>query len=789
MCAAQFEQFLVTSLRQWLESNILTPGFRYQYESPDANNTRRLFLELRKQASGTVDFKGTALPYLQIGTNRLVCIAHADSHQHFAEGHNENFIAALRDEVAGLQGSFYNCALLIIHNSLLDTLINSADDISAKESVWSPDAIRKRMEEYFTSEIKTSQLSLSLLRWQSGLIKEEGESMFGFEPLFDAIATGKEPDLTALGLLPDADLALNNNERQIQKRLEDNRKLKEEIETVIEHFPEEISERLPFLGDKFIEQHITCDEPDWSKLDIQNFWDEEDRQKQLVLGFHSIESDTCELIGPRNKSEKGAGKREKHLIILAPESASEIPLRVTFFGQDIEKRQFSIKNNRKLEKIELNGKKGKGKYFLSAQIPWSGEPTYFTLRLDRPVSGEKHTFHILILKEGQVYLPGFENRFLVNPKNQLLILQTDEQELKINEALSNSSELKDSDQVVSCHEVGLINYQELYEQSDIIQFEVESEGQRLKFQIEGEISQESLTLPLLMDEGRFNLLFNDNYNAQFISAKDRVVLDNKENRVVFIRQKLLQLEHRLLDENLLSLSDKSGKSSIDASQIAIQNPALSESWQALRLYFTSRQTQPSLASWGPELVSRVRDYVNAYIDALEALPLDKNLTSDARQLVQIGYVHFEGKDYLSPLHPLVLAYYLHLVDAINQDEANRSFKNLPYVTRKRLNPRGLLPFVFSEEYDFCYTQVIDENPFWLEIVPREENSYDFVTKLVREKVEEFIKTFGELFKQVDSAPLIINSINNSENKEIFLGLLKCFRSANSSKYNILIASQ
>lgn len=144
---------------------------------------------------------------------------------------------------------------------------------------------------------------------------------------------------------------------------------------------------------------------------------------------------------------------------------------------------------------------------------------------------------------------------------------------------------------------------------------------------------------------------------------------------------------------------------------------------------------------------------------------------------------------MSPLHLLVLAYYLHLVDAINQDEANRCFKNLPCVTRKRLNPRGLLPFVFSKEYDFYYTQVIDENPFWLEIVPREENSYDFVTKLVREKVEEFIKTFGELFKQGDSAPLIINTINNSENIEIFIGVLKYFRSTNSSKYNILSDSR
>ncbi len=67
--------------------------------------------------------------------------------------------------------------------------------------------------------------------------------------------------------------------------------------------------------------------------------------------------------------------------------------------------------------------------------------------------------------------------------------------------------------------------------------------------------------------------------------------------------------------------------------------------------------------------------------------------------------------------------------------------------------------------------MVEDDPFWLEVVPRQETSYQFVSKLVREKVEEFIQTFRELFKQVDSAPLIINSINNGDNQELFYGLL------------------
>ena len=776
MSEARFEQFLVNSLEQWLESRI-TAGFRYQYQSPDAKNTRRLFIELRNRATATVNVHGTELPYLQINGTRLVCIAHADSNQDFAEGYNENYISMLRDEVAGQSGAMAGSALLVVHNSLLDTLINSADDLAAQGAVWSPETIENRLQEHFNSEVKTSRLTLNLLSWQTALIREEGDSMFGFEPLFYAVATGKDPDLTSLGLLPDGDLALNNSDKQIQKRLQDNRELKEEISTVVEHFPEEISERLSNLGDKFIEQHITCDEPDWATLDIQKYWDEIESQRSQALAFHTIESD-LKLIGPRNKSESAAGKREKHLILLAGDDALSVPLKVTFFGNDIEKRQFSIKNNKELENLELKGKKTKGKFTLSTDIPWNGQPIYLTLRLDRNKSSEKHTFHILILQDEQFHLTAFENRFLINPANKkkLLVLQTDEHELIVNPALTDTQKLTDNGQVVTTSEYGVVNYQELYEQSDIVQFEVESEGNKLKFQIEGEVSQDSLTLPLLMDEGRFNLLFNDNYNGQFMPAKSRVVLDNQENKVVSYRLKLLELEHRLLETNCLYLTDKDGTDNIRALNIERFAPDLYTAWKGLSDYFLSNNTQPSLASWGPELVEKARAYVDAYIEQLDALPLDKNLTAEARLLLQIGYVNWEGKEYISSLHPLVLAYYLQLVESICADEANRSFKNLPPVTRKRLNPRGLLPFMFSNEHGFCYTQVIDENPFWLEVVPRQDTSYAFVTKLVREKVEEFIKTFGELFSQVDSAPLIINSINNGENKEIFQGLLGYYQS-------------
>ena len=98
----------------------------------------------------------------------------------------------------------------------------------------------------------------------------------------------------------------------------------------------------------------------------------------------------------------------------------------------------------------------------------------------------------------------------------------------------------------------------------------------------------------------------------------------------------------------------------------------------------------------------------------------------------------------------------------------------------------MLPFIYSVEHEYCYTQAVDENAFWLEVVPQEESSYDYVTRLTKEKIEEFVQTFDELFKDGTDAPLLINSINNADNREVFLGILNYFRDAGKESEKIHI---
>lgn len=770
MSKVRFENFLLDCLDKWLAPKI-TVGFRYQFQSPDAANTHRLMQALQERSQGVIDLQGTNLSYTVVNSVKLIYVAHLESDAQVGKGFNENYISMLRDAVAGQRAPLESSALLIIHNSLLDTLINSAEDLAAPGAIWSPGAVRNELETLITHQPKPSYVIRCLLDYQTSLIREEGGSMFGFEPLYRAMVAGDELDLRSLGLFRDRGIADMANSQQIQRRLEENRQLREEIDTVVHHFPDELEERLNYLGEDFIKRYFQSDsEEPWQDLDIQILWDEIDAQKQQALDFDAADSETCQLIGPRNKRETAAGKREKHLIMLVSERGDTFDLKLTFYGRDLDTSQFRLGNNKELEQqATLHIRRSQGKATLLLSAPFSSQSTYFTLRLKRPRNSECYAFHVVVLQQGDFHITAFENQFLVDPRRETLTLQTDTQELCINPDLADVIELRDNDQIVDNHAYGAVNYQTLYEESDVVTFTVSADAARLKFNIEGEVSQESLSLPLLLDAGRFNLLFNDHYNGSF--TRDKVVIDHKETRIIGARLKLLEKEEEMLEDECLWL----GANSLPEWRLEVYDPCLYQAWQGLIAYFKRQKTLPSLASWGDEMVQRVRTYVSAYLDTLRDIPLGQNLSPESRMLLKLGLAEFDGKEYFTPFHPLVLSYYLYLVERIQSDKAHRSFRNLPSVTRKRLNPKGLIPYIFSEEHGFGYTQVVEENPFWLEVVPQQDTNYSFVANLVHEKVKEFITTFYELFCHVDDAPLIINSINNGDNRDIFFGLLLYFQ--------------
>lgn len=338
MSEKHFEAFLVSNLRGWLQSRI-EAGARYQFKSPDPENTIGLVSELLTRSDGQLRYGEHKLSYLEVNDVRLLVAGHLEQPDIQNGCYTENYISNLRDTVAAQMPPFERCALLIVHNSLLDTLINSAFDLAQGDAVWSPRQTKNKLDLLISDGLQNQVASRCLLEHQARIITEEGSSVFGFRHLHDALLDG-DLRFQELGLFNDPQVLSNSSEKQVPRRLESNRQLREEIEFAVEHFPNDLEDKLTKFGSKFIQEHFgEGAEVPWTELNYQDFRDEEEHQKKLTLDYAGIEFNGCE-IDVRDKRDTSAGRRDKHLIIEVPSGQYLFNFKIRFIGQRLEKKSF-----------------------------------------------------------------------------------------------------------------------------------------------------------------------------------------------------------------------------------------------------------------------------------------------------------------------------------------------------------------------------------------------------------------------------------------------------------------
>ncbi|NOI85318.1 DNA phosphorothioation-dependent restriction protein DptH [Vibrio sp. 99K-1] len=781
MSVKQFETFLVEQFLADAETHIKA-GFRYQFKSPDNENSMRLYQAMTAHSENSIDATNDIrLPFIELSGCKIVPVIHSENPAEF-EGFTENYISHLRDEVASQSGYLKGCALVVIHNSLLDTLINSAEDLAQVGQVWSASKIKAAMKGLIDQQDKGRDVSNCLLDDQFDAILEDGATMFGFESLYKAVEDG-DLRFNELGMFEDPLVAeMSGNPKQIKKRLEDNRALYEELSFEVEHFSGQLQDRLKSFGEKFIKENFSETDA-WKDVELEAFLQEKKRNAQQQLVLEEEQASDGMTITARNRAETKAGMRDRHLIIELDEDVNEFELKLIFQGaSNLDKSQFKIQPAKALNNEEvittLNGLKTTR---ASLKGTYKHEPLFFNLALKRENKSEVYNFRCLVVRKGEFYIEPFKNIFLVEPApaKQRLTLNMEENKLQIRTNEGSACSLLDAKQVVDAADYAFVDFEALANEADEIDFAVKSGDNQLKFNVEGAVATDSLSLPLLLNRGRYHKLFKDEYNGEFYSQKGKVGIDNSEFVVPGVRLKLLRWEEEFINQKVVSIAD-SGAIKLDDLQ-AIDD-AIHGSYVELFDYLEQRRSTPSLASWGDEFTTLVQNTVDACLAYFEAIPTGSMLTKEQKSALKIGLVQSEDEEYYSPFHPLILAYYLNLRDAIRDD---KSFAQLPDVTFERLSPKGLLPYVYHPKHEFSYNQQVKENAFWIKSVPQEKSSLTFVRKLVKEKIDEFQTAFSQLFTGSEKS-IIVNAVNQDSAEELFMGLVDYIRSNQEQSASIHI---
>ncbi|TMO62201.1 DNA phosphorothioation-dependent restriction protein DptH [Pseudoalteromonas aurantia] len=766
-----YEDFLAEHFCNWAKDGFDGES-RFQFRSPDSKNSIKLFDALIRKANTQVevitDKISLCFQALKFEDKTLIPVVHSESDK----GLSENFISHLRDLISSQSGNLANCVLLVVHNSYLDTLINSARDLGKPGEVWHPSTIKDSLSKLITTINGTDKVSQCLLNHRFKLIVEDGATMFGFSELFDALDDGVI-QFHELGLFNDHTIIDWDDINQIDKRLSQNHQLFQSISEIVEKYPQELPEKLGDLdlGEKFVNQYFV-DNEQWHEVDLGAILKECRDNKENLLSFEKEDVTGLRFIARENK-------KERHLIIEVPEGQTEFKIEAAFVGGKLQKNELKLQHAKEPITLDVNNRSSKQTV---AEIvgTFNGQPMYFSVDFKREKPQERFKYRVLVVPQGAFHFDDLADSFLLVPRKQIITLQTNAGKLKVaQDGITNK--VTGPKQVFQVQDTEYVDFAEFANETDTLTFAIQSGINVLSFEVDGAVSSDTLSLPLVLDTQLYNRLYNDDFNGLYNRAKEKVVLDGKDLTPKGIRKSLLKWESELQDNRQLA-TQVGNRPEVNLADIQTAYSALYTAYTELLDYLDARKALLSTCSWGPELLKIVTAVVKEYLAAIDTIETKSTLSPSANKLLSIGIAEFNEQEFITPYHPLTLAYFANLVLQAS-DENDNSFSTLPKATLKRLNAEGLLPFVWHANDKFAYNQAVAENRMWCNLVANKEEGLTYVRPLVRQKVAEFSKAFDVLFNQGCKETIYINSINNGDNTALFLGLVDYLKKQTAEQAN------
>src|SRR5690606_13798506 len=173
-----------------------------------------------------------------------------------------------------------------------------------------------------------------------------------------------------------------------------------------------------------------------------------------------------------------------------------------------------------------------------------------------------------------------------------IVLQTDSTAMQLAES-GPAVTMTENGQEFDVNATGSVDYETLVNATDRLHFNIRSGEHLLQFDVEGAVSSDSLSLPLLLDKDLHTRLFNDDFYGVFNPINGKVALDGKELKPRTEHRKLLTAEADLLQQQLLS-DAVAGRSAIHVNDLAKPYPDLFADYTELFTYLNPKRTLLSL---------------------------------------------------------------------------------------------------------------------------------------------------------------------------------------------------
>ncbi|UGB33146.1 DNA phosphorothioation-dependent restriction protein DptH [Metabacillus sp. B2-18] len=769
----QFYNYIVEIILQYFKETSVKAGDRYYLHLDKDEDVKDLISTLYNQENvAEFTYKhelGEPYKTFNIEVNGIKLVIASTS-----ETVKPDFLVTLRNQVGEQKGVWKNTALLSIVSEQLDSILGGSSDLQKEGMPLHPNTLYKKIKDDIEDSVLSKVEKIILFDNIDRLIKElalQQITFFDFEDIFSTLAKGTidSVDYKKFGLFKDEDLSTFTGNR-LKERLNLNRDLFDNVRRIHDfglNAEEELEKNFSSEGITKLKQE------EWTEVPFSqvNKFHEDYlflKKKTKVLLKEVTVKDNLAFWDKAEK-ETSAGNRKRHIIIFNPHKKEEINIQVSFTfegGKDkkLYKEFFKVQNT---YKSLITEKVGNTNIQLTLTANETN-PTFakFSYKHDNKASLGAE-FSIVILPIEADLLEPFKTTYMVNSKLNFIEINTNESQLSVGQGFNRKEiEITENNQIIKFdrdEQLLLLPQPEAFNDEDELQFYIEDLNTNgvVPLLFKNELPESTpitgARIWKLKREKQRNFELNNN----------KLIFGNSEYYFHAEYRQFFNWESTWLDGGFRCAR-------LDADELTKENIKLSEelreAYSRYITYFKTINSIPSLCFLNSELELRAKDYVQAYINEIKSFDERDEAGSKGRDLFKLGTVIGTNIVYLTPFHPLIVAYQIKLNDDLSSEEVDNSILN-------RLTPESLLPFIYiynngEQLYKPDYQQSAVE---WMAFKPVNQVSVSdanqYLAKVIEDKLQQFEDHFSYLFIDNSKAPLQINVINIVNDHEIFRGII------------------
>lgn len=752
----QFYSYLSNSIINFFSKNLLLPGAKYNIQFETEEQVKSLYGVLKdNQISDQFNYtdKNGDIKYssyvLDFGRAKLIIAATIDNVQ-------PDFLTRLRNMV-GVEDGYEDKAILFIHNTTLDSIMGGTESFSKEGMPFHIDSIqadiKKKLTESSFNEVDRTVVEIDLDKKKNNIF-EKSSSVFEYSDILKIIdGTCIDKDqYKNFGLFYDSTIQEYEG-TALKKRLKKNSEIYSKVDEIHNYGNPEMQ-----LEKYFDEKGINkLKKAEWKDIDYRQV-------EKSIEGKNDIKPLEYISCSESWDKEEGATKiksRIRNVIVFNENNLENIELEFSF-DDHLRNDYLSTEG---LISTAISGKK------IKANIKYSSDPFY---KITYKTDNIKFEFKIVMLCCKESYLESIKTSFsiIMKKNNKYISIKTNESKLVFNQYKSQEmiSEIEKNDSIINLEEDKKL----IIKIKDSFEYENDGEIIRVNLKIEDSIIPigiESTTERITSIEGIKVWKYKREHQSDFILVGENKLQHGMKD--YFTREDFrrnLELEKRIID--LQGMYFIESVNEIEREELDICDE-VKRTYCDILNYYKSSLKLPSLTYLNDELKFLYEKFINSYIAALQSVEEGVYLTKEQKNLFKIGIIqrYVGDKEIIfTPLHPLNIAYQLHLNNHVKDetitDEAIKKLSStylLPYIN---LNDKLFIPI---EQY---------HSPEWKYYVdnslPRYKSSRSFVSKLVNEKIEEFVDHFSYIFNLSSNAAIKINLINTGDSKEILQGIIKYY---------------